>query len=106
MSEPTLDQIAPGGFAQLGQSPAGLDDATFDSLFPAEPSQAIQPSQQVAAKQDPQTTQQDQFFLKGGKSVYKTAEEAVKGLEVKDTLIDEQKATIEQLRQRYALTTG
>ncbi len=40
MPEPTLDQIAPGGVIQLQGSPAGLDDATFDSLFPAEPSQA------------------------------------------------------------------
>jgi hypothetical protein len=109
MSEPTLDQIAPGGVVQLNNAPSGLDDATFDSLFPAEPSQVIQPSQQVAAKQDVQQTQQPvvqqtqngdpQFFLKGERSVYKTAEDAQRGINEKD-------AVIEQLRQRYALTTG
>lgn len=108
MSEPTLDQIAPGGVVQLGQAPAGLDDATFDSLFPAEPSQVVQPTQQVAAKQDPQTQQTQQpviqqgqngYFLQGEKSVYKTAEDAQRGINEKD-------AVIEQLRQRYALTTG
>ena len=106
MPEPTLDQIAPGGVVQLGQSPAGLDDATFDSLFPAEPSQAIQPAQQVAATQETQQTQQpvtqqtqNGFFLQGDKSVYKTAEDATRGINEKD-------AVIEQLRQRYALTTG
>lgn len=108
MSEPTLDQIAPGGVVQLGQSPAGLDDATFDSLFPAEPSQVVtQPVQQVTAKPgDTQTqqttqttTQADQYFLQGDKSRYKTAEDAQQGLNQKDALI-------EQMRQRYALVTG
>lgn len=109
MSEPTLDSIAPGGVVQLQNSPAGLDDATFDSLFPAEPSQVTtQPAQQVTAKPDTQQTQQSQsptqdtqsgFFLQGNKSVYKTAEDAARGLNEKDALI-------EQLRQRYALTTG
>jgi hypothetical protein len=112
MPEATLDQIAPGGVIQLGNAPAGLDDATFDSLFPAEPSQT-QSAQQTTAKQDTQQTQQvqqtqsttqtqtqqDQFFLKGDRSVYKTAEDAQRGINEKD-------AVIEQLRQRYALTTG
>jgi len=112
MPEPTLDQIAPGGVVQLSNAPAGLDDATFDSLFPAEPSQATQTAQQTVAKPDPQTqqtqqtqsttqtqTQQDQFFLKGERSVYKTVEDATRGINEKD-------AVIEQLRQRFALTTG
>jgi hypothetical protein len=109
MPEPTLDQIAPGGVVQLNGAPAGLDDATFDSLFPAEPSQVVQPTQQVAAKLDTQQTQQTQqtqvqqdpngYFLQGEKSVYKTAEDAKRGINEKD-------AVIEQLRQRYALTTG
>jgi hypothetical protein len=103
MQEPTLDQVAPGGVVQLGQSPAGLDDATFDSLFPAEPSQtAIQATQQPVAAPAQQSTDQslqDSFFLKGEHSVYKTVEEATKGINEKDVLI-------EQMRQRYALTTG
>lgn len=109
MSEPTLDQIAPGGVVQLNNAPGGLDDATFDSLFPAEPSQVTQPVQQVAAKQDQQptqptqqpVTQQDQngFFIQGDHSRYKSAEETVQGINQKDALI-------EQLRQRFALTTG
>lgn len=106
MPEPTLDQIAPGGVVNLNNAPAGLDDATFDSLFPADTSPAIQPAQQVTAQpvtqpvqQTPQTTPQDQFFLQGDKSRYKSLEETVQGVNQKDALI-------EQLRQRYALTTG
>jgi hypothetical protein len=110
MPEPTLNQVAPGGVVQLNNAPAGLDDATFDSLFPAEPSQQVvtQPVQQVPANAGQQTqqqvqqtpqTQQDQFFLKGDKSVYKTAEDAQRGINEKD-------AVIEQMRQRYALVTG
>lgn len=102
----TLDSIAPSGVVQLGNSPAGLDDATFDSLFPAESSQATQQTQPAIAQ--PGTTQtqtpvvqdpQNGFFLQGDKSVYKTAEDAQRGVNEKDALI-------EQLRQRYALTTG
>src|SRR6202790_2775662 len=103
----TLDQIAPGGVVQLNNAAGGLDDATFDSLFPAEPSKVTQATQQPTAKPDQQIqptvtqtqTQQDQFFLKGDKSVYKTAEDEQRGINEKD-------AVIEQLRQRYALTTG
>jgi len=107
MPEATLNSIAPGGVVNLSNASGELDDATFDSLFPAESAQVIQPVQQVAAKPDTQQTQQttqttttqDQFFLKGEKSLYKTAEDATKGVNEKDALI-------EQLRQRYALTTG
>jgi len=110
MSE--LDQVAPGGIVDLSKAPGGLDDATFDSLFPAEPAQkVVAPVQQVQTQQGTQQTQQTQTtqtatqstetepFLKGDKSVYKTAEAAKEGLNQKDALID-------QLRQRYALTTG
>lgn len=113
MLEPTLDQVAPGGVIDLSKSPAGLDDATFDSLFPAEPVQQVAaPVQQVQQTQG--TTQQVQQtqttqtatqatatepFLKGDKSVYKTLEAAIEGVNSKDQLID-------TLRQRYALTTG
>lgn len=110
MSQPTLDQIAPGGVVQLDKAPAALDDATFDSLFPADGSQTvITPAQQVVAKQEDQQPQQTQqpvvkqqesdFLVKGERSVYKSLEETVKGINEKD-------AIIEQLRQRYALTTG
>ncbi len=110
MSE--LDRIAPGGVVQLGSAPAGLDDATFDSLFPAEPgSVTVAPAQPATAQpgQTPNQTvqtppaattpQTQDFFLKGTSSVYKTSEEATKGINEKDALI-------ENLRQRYALTTG
>lgn len=107
MPEPTLDQIAPGGVVQLDNSPANLDDATFDSLFPATTSPAIATVQQPPAKPDqsqqPPVVQQPpvqgDFFLKGDRSVYKTAEEATRGINEKD-------AVIEQMRQRYALVTG
>ena len=110
MSE--LDQVAPGGIVDLSKAPGGLDDATFDSLFPAEPSQkVIAPVQQAQNNQGTQQTQQTQTiqtatqatatepFIKGDKSVYKTSEAAIEGINQKDALI-------EQLRQRYALTTG
>lgn len=112
MPEPTLDQVAPGGVIQLNNAPAGLDDATFDSLFPAEPAQkVVAPVQQVQTPQGTQTPAQTQTtqtatqatetepFIKGEKSVYKTREASIEGINQKDALI-------EQLRQRYALTTG
>jgi len=107
MSE--LDNVAPGGIVQLDNAPAGLDDATFDSLFPVDgPSKEVtqpQSAQPTGTNASTQTVNKDgqpsndTFFLKGDKTVYKSAEEAVRGLNQKDTLI-------EQLRQRYALTTG
>lgn len=103
MPEPTLDQIAPNGVVQLQDAPQSLDDATFDSLFPAESSQPVAPAAQPQTaqpvQQPVQQPTQDQLFLKGDRSVYKTAEDAVRGINEKD-------AVIEQLRQRYALTTG
>ena len=110
-----LENVAPGGIIQLQNAPAGLDDATFDSLFPSNPPPIVtQPPQQVAKQPDgsqaPPTTQQtpppvaqqppaSEPFIKANSSVYKTAEDAVKGINEKDALID-------QLRTRYALTTG
>jgi hypothetical protein len=111
----TIDQLAPGGVIQLANSPAALDDATFDSLFPADGGQSTQRSAQqtqqaqgTQAVQQTQQTQQQQTvvqqqsdapFLKGDSSVYKTAEAAIEGLNQKDALI-------KTLRTRYALTTG
>lgn len=107
---PTADQIAPNGVVQLNNPPAALDDATFDSLFPtdgvgstpaAQPQAAptgttpAAPAQPVAPVAQPT----DAPYLQGQRSVYKTPEAAVEGINQKDALID-------QLRQRYALTTG
>lgn len=100
-----LQQVAPGGIVQLNDSPGALDDATFDSLFPAEsstPRVAQQPTQQGTQAAPPaatQTTQTNEAYLKGDRSVYRTAEAAIEGINQKDALI-------EQLRTRYALTTG
>jgi len=111
MSE--LDQVAPGGVVDLSKAPGGLDDATFDSLFPADGvSVAVKPAPvQQVQNQGTQQTQQTQTtqtatqatatgpFIKGDKSVYNSPEAAIEGINQKDALI-------EQLRQRYALTTG
>jgi len=110
----SIDTLAPGGVVQLQNAPAGLDDATFDSLFPTNPAPlATPPAQQAtppvgnqappaAAQTTPPAAQQppaNEPFIKGNTSVYKTAEDAVRGINEKDILID-------QLRTRYALTTG
>lgn len=113
---PTLNGNTPPGTVDLSDAPAGLDDATFDSLFPsdgqnvvaapqAQPvTQTVQQQQQPTPQAQPvtQVTQPSttsQPFIKGDKSVYNTAEAAVQGINQKDALI-------ETLRQRYALTTG
>lgn len=116
MSQPTLDQIAPGGVVDLSNSPAPLDEATFDSLFPSDspplvsqPAASAQPTapasgtpqtpaQTPATPQTP-SAQPNAPFLKAATSVYNTPEAAIDGINQKDALI-------EQLRQRYALTTG
>ena len=101
----TLEQVAPGGVIQLTNPPAALDENSFDDLFPANgqkpatPAAQPQQAQPVQQTQTPAAQQQDQFFLKGDNSVYKTQEEAVKGLNIKDQQLNE-------LRQRYALITG
>ena len=104
------------GIVDLSDAPAGLDDATFDSLFPSDGhtvvaapqvqpvTQTVQAQPQVTPQAQPATpvTQPvttNQPFIKGDKSVYNTPEAAVQGINQKDALI-------ETLRQRYALTTG
>src|SRR5271170_2152219 len=103
------------GTVDLSDAPAGLDDSTFDSLFPSDGRNAVtapqaQPQvQQTVQSQQPVVTQAqpaaqvtspaNQPFIKGDKSVYNTAEAAIQGINQKDALI-------ETLRQRYALTTG
>src|SRR5271166_354558 len=113
MSE--LDKVAPGGVVQLHDAPGSLDDEAFDSMFPAEPRQLQTPVQQTVVQPAGTTPQsqtqeqidaQNQYYLKADKTVYKTADEAIKGINHKDEIIARDKATIEQLRQRYVLTTG
>lgn len=110
MTVTSVDQVAPGGVIQLNDSPAPLDDATFDSLFPtdgsgatpaAQPQSAPAGTTPAATAQPPAPVAQptDTPYLQGTKSIYKTPEAAVEGINQKDALID-------QLRQRYALTTG
>jgi hypothetical protein len=78
-----------GARVALTDAPGG--DIPFDDLFPPEGSQ---PDPQVSAgtppQQEPQTP--PEFFLRAGNSVYKTAEDAAKGVEHKDTLIDRYRA--------------
>lgn len=117
MPDPQVDQIAPGGIVQLNDAPAGFDDATFDALFPADGVGAVAaapqvqqngtPAAQVSQTQTPATQTQtpvappqvEDVFIKGEKSVYKTREATIEGLNHKDQMID-------TLRQRYALATG
>lgn len=106
-----LNTVAPNGVVNLSDSPAGLDDATFDSLFPAEAATTVIPAPQTqptpqpenppppAPQAQPVTPSPSAPFLKGEKSVYNSPEAALQGINQKDALI-------EQLRQRYALTTG
>ena len=101
------DNPQPGNSLNFDDAPGG--DLPFDSLFPAEPTVTAQPQ---AAPQQPepaappvqpapqtQTPPSDEPFISGSKTVYKTREAAIEGINQKDALI-------EQLRQRYALTTG
>jgi hypothetical protein len=112
MSQPTIDQVAPNGVVDVSKGPAGaLDDAAFDAMFPADgTTQVIAPVQQTQppsgtpaapapVAQPSATPQGSEPFLKGQKSIYNSAEAAIEGINQKDALI-------EQLRQRYALTTG
>jgi hypothetical protein len=103
--------VSPNGVVDLSNAPAGLDDATFDSLFPAEAQTTVLSASQTqpvpqpenppapALQAQPVTQTSNAPFIKGERSVYNTPEAAVQGINQKDALI-------EQLRQRYALTTG
>jgi hypothetical protein len=104
--EPSLAAVAPNQIVNLSDAPGALDDTTFDSLFPAEPTlgnsaaPAAEPTPAPASNQEPNpqpTTTEP--FIRASKSVYNSPEAAVEGINQKDALI-------EQLRQRYALTTG
>lgn len=84
------NQQLPPGFdgAHLDFSDAPGGDVSFDELFPPE---GNQPQPQAAPSQpEPQATPtqpEEDFFLKAGQSVYKTAEDAKHGIEHKDNLI-------------------
>lgn len=113
MPQPTVDQVAPNGVIDISKGPGGnLDDATFDAMFPADgTSTVVAPAQQVAppngtpapsaptAQPSTTATPASEPFLKGKSSIYNSPEAALEGINQKDALI-------EQLRTRYALTTG
>lgn len=84
----------------MSDAPASLDAATLDSLFPADPVSTTATTQPTPAPPPTATTPTpNEPFIKGNKTVYKTREEAIEGVDRKDALIDE-------LRQRYSLATG
>ena len=88
-------------------------DLSFDQLFPSEPTlggtpttvtpapaPSVTPAPSPApAPQTPPAAPADEFFISGSSSKYRTREAAIDGINQKD-------AVIQQLRQRYALTTG
>jgi hypothetical protein len=111
---PTLESVAPNGVVKLDGGPGGYDtDAAFDALFPADgavsttaapqvtPTETTQPTTTPAPAQSvtPTVVPSESDFLKGSKSVYKTREAAIEGINHKD-------ATIDTLRQRFVLATG
>lgn len=101
-NEPKVPQAGTQTEGFLDEAPGG--DLLFDELFPAtdgtDAATTPQTEKPVAAPvTEPQATPKDEIFLKGEKSVYKTAEAAVEGLNKKDALID-------QLRQRYISEHG
>lgn len=101
-NEPKVPQAGTQTEGFLDEAPGG--DLLFDELFPAtdgtDAATTPQTEKPAAAPvTEPQATPKDEIFLKGEKSVYKTAEAAVEGLNKKDALID-------QLRQRYISEHG
>jgi hypothetical protein len=109
-----INQVAPNGVVDLSGAPGGgFDDATFDKLFPADSNTVVvapaaQPPATPTGTPAPSTAPQTQPtpqapsaqpVIKGDRSVYNSLEAATEGINQKDALI-------EQLRQRYALTTG
>jgi hypothetical protein len=80
----------------FGDAPGG--ELTFDQLFPTDqgaqpttaesgtPSEPVQPEPQVTAPVPPPV---EEFFLRAGDSVYKSKEEVERGIQTKDSLIQE-----------------
>lgn len=104
---PAIAEAIRRGTVDMSDSPNGLDDAMFDQLFPADgtASQVVAQPQPPVTQPNPPVTQappvqtQSGPFIKAANTVYETPEAAIRGINEKDALI-------EQLRQRYALTTG
>lgn len=89
---------------RIDMSDAPVDFSTLDELFPPDPVLASPQStpadvQQTSQTPAPPAVNQDEPFVRGSNSVYKTREAAVEGINAKD-------AVIEQLRQQYTLVTG
>jgi len=79
--------------AQLQNAPGA--DIPFDELFPVEGSPVLQGPDSGTSPQTAQQTQPE-FFLKAGKSVYKTPEDAAQGVAHKDQLIDRYRAYLQE----------
>ena len=84
------DQHTPGRNVDLSTAPGG--DINFDDLFPVEAeSLVVTPPQAAPGTNPPAAAPQapaPEFFLKGSKTVYKTAEDAINGINTKDELIE------------------
>lgn len=86
------DPNTPGRGTSVNLTSAPGGDINFDDLFPIEAESLTTLAPQVQPGSDPsvaapQPPAQD-FFIRGKRSVYKTSEEAIKGLDTKDDLID------------------
>lgn len=96
---------APSDTVDLSGAPGA--DINWDELFPSDPGASV-PSQPATAtpsdatlpaSQPPAPVSPSDFLKTTTGTVYKSQEDAIKGIEHKDTLI-------EQLRQRYILERG
>lgn len=89
---PDPNQQSPGyNGARLDFQDAPTGDTQWDDLFVPEGPQSAQPpappAAQPQAQQPPAPPAEPQVFLKAGQTVYKTAEDAARGVEHKDNLI-------------------
>lgn len=113
VNDNAVHQVAPGGVVNMSDAPGGgFDDATFDKLFPSDAQTVVvapaaqpqatptgTPATSTAPQTQPTAQPSTAPVIKGDRSVYNSLEAATEGINQKDALI-------EQLRQRYALTTG
>lgn len=87
-----------------------IADVPFSELFPADEGlptttsadSAARTSQGLTAGMTPQ--QAEEFFLQGAKSVYKTREAAIEGINAKDALIEELRSKIPQAQPQPPAT--
>lgn len=96
---PDPNNVSPGnagGSVSLQNAPGA--DFDFDSLFPNPEVTPAQPQTATSGTPSPQPPQapENQPFLKAGSSVYLTAEEAARGLEHKDLLVERYRAFLTQ----------